>query len=334
MSDVLRFPIEGEKLHSAFAQIQGKLGKIQEQEKIELNIVNAFWPQEKYPFLEEYLELVRNRYRSEIIPVDYLSDPEAARKTINAWVERQSDGRIKNIIPHPIFRTTCWILTNAIYFKGQWLSRFERAATEQMPFYLNRNETTQVPMMHQTREFNYGEDDSLQVLELPYVGEELSMTIGLPRATEGLHNLERGLTAEGLKWWSKNLRRRDIEVSLPRFKMEYAKDLVDTLKAMGMVDALTPGIADFSGLDGHPGWLYIEIAEHKAFIETSEEGTEAAAATAVGCFPGIWQRLDRIDGESAVLRCTWRRTRLQTSTPRYSGRPTARDPGRLLGGST
>jgi serpin B len=285
MIDVLRFPIEGEELHSAFAEMQGKLRKIQEQKNIELNIVNSFWPQGKYPFLEEYLELVRKRYRSEIIPVDYLSDPEAARKRINAWVERQSEGRIKDIIPYPILPTTCWVLTNAIYFKGQWLSRFEKAATQQMPFYLNKDETTQVPMMHHTSQFTYGEDDSLQVLELPYVGEELSMTIALPREREGLHNLERGLTAEGLKWWGKNLRRRDIDVSLPRFKIEYAKDLIDTLKAMGMVDALTPGIADFSGLDGHPGRLYIEVAEHKAFIETNEEGTEATAATAVGCFP-------------------------------------------------
>ena len=285
MIDVLRFPIEGEKLHAAFAEVQEKLRKIQEQQKIELHVVNSFWPQVKYPFLEEYLELVRNRYRSEIIPVDYLSDPESARKRINGWVETETEGRIKDIIHYPILPTTCWILANAIYFKGEWLSRFEKVATKKMPFYRQKNETTQVLMMQQTKDFNYGEDDSLQVLELPYIGEELSMFIVLPSAIDGLQSLEESLTAEGLQWWAENLRRMPVAIYLPRFKVEYSKDLIDTLKAMGMVDALTRGIADFSGLGGHPGELYIEIAEHKAFIETSEEGTEAAAATAVGCFP-------------------------------------------------
>lgn len=285
MIDVLRFPMEGEELHAAFAEVQGKLRKIQEQQKIELNIVNSFWPQDRYPFVEEYLELVENRYRSEIIPVDYLSDSEYARERINTWVKRKTDGRINNIIPYPILPTTRWILTNAIFFKGEWASRFDKAATKQMPFYPNKNETIQVHMMRQTGQFKYGQDDSLQILELTYVGEDLSMAIALPRETRGLHSLERGLTAENLKWWSENLRSREIEVYFPRFKIEYAKDLVDTLKAMCMVEALTPGVANFSGLDGYPGWLYIESAEHKAFIETSEEGTEAAAATAVGCFP-------------------------------------------------
>ena len=105
MIDVLRFLIEGEELHAAFAEVQGKLRKIQEQQKIELHIVTSFWPQDKYPFLEEYLELVGNRYRSEIIPVDYLSDSESARRRINGWVERETGGRIKDIIPYPILPT-------------------------------------------------------------------------------------------------------------------------------------------------------------------------------------------------------------------------------------
>jgi serine protease inhibitor len=288
MADVIHLSLEGEELHSAFAEIQTKLNAIQ-QKKVELHIANSLWPQDRYPFLKEYLDFAKKYYQAEITPVDYMTGAETARLKINAWVERKTNKKIQNIIPDtkPQFLPplTTLVLINAIYFKGEWITKFKESDTTNIPFYPEENEAIEVPMMYQKGGLNYGEDEIVQVLEMPYAGNGLSMLIVLPRETDGLQYLEEKLTVERLKEWNNHLSKDLVAVYLPKFKMIYSVRLDDVLIAMGMKDAFVFRKANFSGMDGNPDWLYIEFFLHKAFVDVNEEGTEAAAATAAGCFP-------------------------------------------------
>lgn len=282
IADILHFPLEDEKLHSTFAEIQTRLNAIQQEGKIELSIANSLWPHNKHPFLKEYLELARKFYQTEITSVDYKTNPASARSKINSWVERETNGIIKDIISNSIDPFTRLILANAIYFKGEWVSRFKESATKQMPFYLEENETVEVPMMHQTNDLNYGENGFLQILEMPYAGNELSMVIILPRKIDGLQNVEEILSVDNLQEWSKSSYEEPVDLYLPKFTMTFQFDLKDVLKEMGMTDAFDRYKANFSGMDGNPNWAYINFAVHMAFVDVDEKGTEAAAATVGG----------------------------------------------------
>ena len=281
MAAALHFSLENERLHQAFASIQTTLNAIQRKKQIQLNIANSLWPQDRYPFLKEYLALTSKYYRTVITPVDYITKPEVARNVINSWVEEKTNDKIKDIIsetPDPLTRL---MLVNAIYFKGNWESQFKKTATREMPFHLNENKSIEAPMMNQTSEFNYGEEERLQVLELPYVGNKLSMLVILPKKIDGLHEFEDLLTKDSLEGWTRNISNRSVEVYLPRFKMTSEFRLDEELKSMGMKDAFDMDKANFSGMDGNPNWLYIGAVLHKAFVDVNEEGTEAAAATGV-----------------------------------------------------
>ena len=285
MADVLHFSLEAGKLHSSFAEIQKILNNIEQKGKIELSIANSLWPMDKYPFLEEYLELAGDYYRTEITPVNYLRDPENARRKINSWIERETNNKIRNIIPDisHLPSLTRLVLVNAIYFKGEWTTQFNKSATTRMTFHPGNNETINVSMMNQTCDLKYGEDVILQVLEMPYAGDNLSMVILLPREIDGLRDLEEILSADSLREWSRNSYERPVEVYLPRFKITFEVKLNDVLKAMGMNDAFHIVKADLSGMDGS-NMLYIQCMFHKAFVAVNEKGTEAAATT-MGCFP-------------------------------------------------
>ena len=224
---------------------------------------------------------MKSYYRTRITPVDYKKNPEGARRKINSWVERKTENKIKNILSNSLDPLTRLILVNAIYFKGDWANPFEISDTTEMPFFLSGNKSIDVSMMNQTNEFNYGENESLQILELPYVGDKLYMLVILPRKTDGLQDLEEIITNATLEEWTGNLSKKRVDVYLPRFKMTSEFDLKKVLIAMGMEDAFDMNKANFAGMDGNPNWLYIGAVLHKAFIDVSEEGTEAAAATAV-----------------------------------------------------
>lgn len=280
MAQTLHFSLDQSQLHPAFASLQAKLETVEAKSNVELRIANALWPHMDHPFLKEFLDLTRKYYGVLITPVNY-GDPEAARATINAWVEDRTESKIKDLVPpNAVDTSTCLVLTNAVYFKGNWVSQFDRSLTEDAPFWVTPDEAVQAPMMVQQREFGYAESDGLQILELPYAGDDLSMIVLLPEARDGLAELEAALTAENLERWTRHLWARQVRVFLPRFKMTSQFELGDTLASMGMRDAFTGGRADFSGMDGTRE-LYISAAIHKAFIDVNEEGTEAAAATAV-----------------------------------------------------
>lgn len=280
MADVLHFELEHQRLHPAFSALTEHLHG-GNRKGIELRVANRLWGQSGYEFLPEYLRVTKKQYGAELGQVDFIQQTEAARKTVNAWVEEQTNEKIQNLIPEGVLNElTRLVLTNAIYFKGDWSSQFDREATEEAPFHLTEEETVDVPLMFQREEFRYGAVEGLQVLELPYVGDVLSMLVLLPEAVDGLAALEQDLTPENLETWTKTLRKEKVEVFLPRFRMTSEFNLTDVLQAMGLASAFDPEQADFSGMIGRRE-LFLSAVVHKAFVEVNEQGTEAAAATGV-----------------------------------------------------
>jgi serpin B len=282
MAKTLRFSLDQENLHSAFAQVESRLNKLQKAGNIKLSVANSLWPQQDYKFLDEYLSLAKKHYGVSITPVDYKRAREAARKMINKWVEDKTQDKIKDLIqPGILDALTRLVLVNAIYFKGNWESQFKTDKTKDAPFHISSKKSVQAPMMTQKQKFKFANLGSFEILELPYVGNEMSMIVLLPEEIDGLKQLEADLSVENLKRWKSRLSKRDVLVFLPKFKMTSMLRLDKTLVSMGMIDAFSIPKANFAGMDGNPNWLYIAAVIHKAFVDVNEEGTEAAAATAV-----------------------------------------------------
>jgi serpin B len=284
MAKVLHFPSQRaggkERFHPAFGAIIKDLNARGEKGKYELIVANALWGQKGYEFLAEFLGLIESNYDGQLHEVDFISDTESARKAINAWVEKKTKDKIKDLITRGVLdRFTRLVLTNAIYFKGNWASQFKEEDTKEDAFTLQSGEKVNSPMMNQTAEFGYMETEDFQGLEMPYVNNGLSMIIFLPKRTDGLVEFEKKLTSENLSQWLAGLHKRKVIVSFPKFKQTCQFSLADVLKQMGMEDAFS-GKADFSRMTGKKD-LYISAVIHKAFVDVNEEGTEAAAATAV-----------------------------------------------------
>jgi serpin B len=248
--------------------------------KIQLNVANALWAQKDYAFLPAFVKRVETEYEGKLQEMDFVNAAEKSRKKINAWVEKKTKGKIKDLIaPGLLNAMTRLVLTNAIYFKGNWARQFKEELTRPQPFTLLNGRRAEVPMMNQRDEFRYAETDEIQVLELPYVGDDLSMVILLPKAVDGIGRLEEQLTRTNLSAWLDDLRQREVIVSIPRFRMTSKFGLQSTLAAMGVKDAFSDR-ADFSGMTGNRE-LFISAVVHQAYVDVNEEGTEAAAATGV-----------------------------------------------------
>ncbi len=278
-----------EYFHSVFGAIIKDLNSRGQKGGYELTVANALWGQQGYEFLKEFLEFIKTKYDGQLNEVDFITDTETARKTINAWVEEKTKNKIKDLIPSGVLsELTRLVLTNAIYFKGNWARQFETDRTRSAPFTLISGGKVDVPMMNQTAEFGYMETEDFQGLELPYVDNELSMIIFLPKTSEvlslpkgdGLADFEKTLTTENLSQWMSRLHERKVIVSVPKFKMTDEFSLVSVLKSMGMIDAFAPDAADFSGMNGKKD-LFISAVVHNAYVDVNEEGTEAAAATGI-----------------------------------------------------
>ena len=282
MKNTLRFPPDEKRTHLAFAELNATFDEVQKKAKVQLHIANSLWPQKDHVFLPEYLTLMKQHYGSSITPVDYVKATEKARKTINTWVEDKTDEKIKDLIRQgDLDPQTVLVLVNAIYFKGNWASQFDPKRTKDADFTLLNGKKQQASMMYQKGKFRYKEIEGVQVLELPYVGKQLSMILILPGKPSGLPELEAQLSVENLASWLSSVREQEVGVYLPRFKITWGTfELNKPLKALGMRKAFGSA-ADFSGMDGTKT-LFIGLVLHKAFVEVNEEGTEAAAATAVG----------------------------------------------------
>ena len=280
MAQVLHFEANQAAEHTAFGGLQTQLNAVQERKLVALNIANGLWAQQDHKFLPAFLNIAEKDYGAKVEQVDFHTGADSVRKDINDWVSDKTAGRIKDLVgPGALNQMTRLVLVNAIYFKGKWLTQFKASDTHPAPFKTAPDQSVEAPFMHQIANFGYAEADGLRLLELPYAGGDLSMVVVLPAETNGLKWLENGLTADKLSGWVASTRKQKVEVYLPKFTLTGQFMLGDTLRAMGMTDAFTPE-ADFSGMDGERD-LYISAVIHKAFVDVNEEGTEAAAATAV-----------------------------------------------------
>ena len=279
MATVLHFPANQEQMHQAFAAMSKDLLDHKEK-KYQLHIANALWGQKGYHFRDAFLQTTKTYYGAGLNEVDFRTAAEEARQTINAWVEEQTKEKIKDLIPPgALDALTRLVLTNAIYFKGDWVLPFKKEQTKDEAFKVSATQQVTVPMMQQTAFFNYLDGEDFQALELPYVGDTLSMVVLLPKKIDGLVNFEGSLSVETLTEWLSKLESREVVVSLPRFTMTVEFALKEVLSAMGMPLAFS-GEADFSGIS-EAEKLHIADVFHKAFVDVNEEGTEAAAATGV-----------------------------------------------------
>ena len=278
MKSVFHFP-ESNILRSNFAAIYNEINK--KDKPYKLSTGNALWAQQNYKFLEEYLSTVDKYYGGKVANVDFVKETEKSRQTINTFIEQQTNNKIKDLIPQGILDTsTVLVLTNAIYFKGTWTWEFDKSDTSEQDFKVTPNNVVKTSMMYMKNDkakFSYADVGDLQILELPYKGEEISMLILLP--TENLDGVEPSLTAEKLKEWKSQMKEDKLDaIYLPKFEFDTKYFMKETLSKMGMPSAF--GNADFSGMDGTKN-LFIDAVIHQAFIKVDEEGTEAAAATAV-----------------------------------------------------
>ena len=283
MEKVLHLP-EAEKANAGFKALLDALNDVKGGEKkrgFELSVANALWGQSGFPWRKEFLTATQESYGAGLVEVDFKDEP-AARKTINDWVEGHTNKKIKDLIPAGVLTAlTRMVLTNAVYFKGKWELEFDTKLTKDGPFRLADGTKADVPLMHKTARIRYGETDDAQAVELAYKGGETSMTVLLPKKADGLAAVEKGLSADSLDKLHAGMGNNEVILTLPRFKAETKYTLNDPLQKLGMKDAFDPNAADLGGMHTSPERLFISTVLHKAFVEVNEEGTEAAAATAV-----------------------------------------------------
>lgn len=283
----MHFSLSQDELHPAFADLNTNLTQREydmpdgEGVGFTLNVANAIWGLNYFPWRGEYVDLVDTYYTEGFRRIDFMADPESARNQINDWVEDQTEERIKDIVPPgAITRETLMVIANAIYFNASWLRPFNERQTQDESFTTLEGEQVTVPMMRQTETFLYAEGDDYQALELPYFGNDTAMLVILPEAGR-FSDVEDRLDTDLLNEITDALSGNRVEVYLPGFEYEFRLSLTSTLREMGMTDAFDDGRADFTGMIGETAeqTLFISDALHKAFIKVDEAGTEAAAAT-------------------------------------------------------
>jgi serpin B len=277
MAKVFHFTLPQERLQPAMGALLAAMNA--QHKDYQLRVADALWAQKDENFLPGYLKLLQENYGAGFHRVDFHTAPEAVRGDINRWVERQTNDKIKNLIaPGVLTPATRLVLTNAIYFQGDWRDPFQNAETKQEDFYLSATRPVKRPMMHRTGSYRYYDGGNFQALELPYAGDDLAMVVLLPKDRAGLPALEQSFTAAAAAQWIDSLKpAAKVILSLPRFTMTQQFDLTGVLATMGMSQAFS-NAADFSGMTGKPGFT-ISAAIHKAYIDVNETGTEAAAAT-------------------------------------------------------
>ena len=280
MKSVFHFP-ESNILRPNFAAIYNDINK--GVEDYELKTGNALWVQQDFPFLADYKNRVEKYFGGKAANLDFVKETEKSRQTINSFIGEQTNNKIKDLIPTGFLNAmTRLVLTNAIYFKGTWQWEFDTSDTRDSEFEITPTNIVKTPMMNMDPDkvsFNYADTGDLQILELPYKGDEISMLVLLP--SENLDAIENTLTAEKLNEYKSKMKETKLDsISLPKFEFDTKYFMNDVLSALGMPTAFSES-ADFSGMTGKKD-LFISFVIHQAYVKVDEKGTEAAAATAVG----------------------------------------------------
>ena len=280
MAKTLRLSQDQAAVHPAFAEIASKLAAINAAGNVEVTVANALWLQQNFQVFDAYLATIRAQYRGQLFPVNFAEAAEAARQQINAWIEERTKQKIRELLPAgSVSDATRCVLTNAIYFKGKWANAFDADATTEQPFWVSLDQEISVPMMRLQAPMKFAQIENMQIVELPYAGEEVSLLLAISTAKDGIGFLERHLAWDVLASWRRDIAMQDVELFLPKFSFTSQFGLVNTLEQMGMTDAFSDR-ADFSGIE-ESNTLRLSDVVHKAFVEVNEEGTEAAGATGV-----------------------------------------------------
>lgn len=280
MAKTLHFDLDRPQLNDGWSSLNRALRGTDVKRPYQLSVANALWTQKGFSFLPAFKQTAQQSYSAGLHEVDYKGSTEAARQTINRWVENETKDKIKDLIAKGVLTSdTRLVLTNAIYFKAPWMSTFHEPATKKEDFTLASGDKVKTPMMHQVHRFPYAEGDDFQLVSLPYERGDLSFVAILPKKADGLPALEKKMNAARLSDLLGKARTREVILTLPKFKMTAQANLNKTLKALGMGIAFSPK-ADFTGMSTEDA-LSISDVIHKAYIDLNEKGTEAAAATAV-----------------------------------------------------
>lgn len=280
MAQVLSLNTEKD-IHGNFQSLLAEMNKPGTQYL--LRMANRLFGEKTCEFLSTFKESCLRFYHAELEQLSFAKAAEQSRKHINTWVSKKTEGKIQDLLPgNSIDAQTKLVLVNAIYFKGRWNEQFDKTYTTEMPFKISQKEQRPVQMMFQEATFNlaYIEEIQAQVLELPYTGEELSMLILLPDDNVDLSLVEKNLTFEKFIAWTKPdyMKSTEVEVLLPRFKLEEHYDMESVLQHLGIIDAFQQRKADFLAMSTERD-LCLSKFVHKSFVEVNEEGTEAAAAS-------------------------------------------------------
>ncbi len=288
IGEAAHFVLPDARLHAAFGSLDADL--LSRTKKVAasadpftLQVANAAWAAKNLSFADDYVALLTQSYGAGPRSVDFEADPEAARAQINAWVLAQTNQRIANLLPPgSLPADAALVLTNAVYFKAAWAYPFNTARSADGEFSRLDNSTVTVPMMQDRGPMRYGEHAGHQVIELPYVGHEVSMIAILPEGDFG--RFENNLSAATLDRLIRSLSGESGTLTMPRFSFDSSADMKRALQSLGMRDAFDRASADFSGMNDQ-GALYISDVFHKTFIAVDEQGTEAAAASAAVAVP-------------------------------------------------
>jgi serpin B len=288
MAAVLRFPHKPQRVHESYRALLRCLGAAASRGSYRLSIAERLWGQEGTTFRAPFLKVTREQYGAQLEALDFVGAPEPSRQTINSWVSEKTEGKISDLLaPGSIDHLTRLVLTNAVYFYGFWAAPFDTMATNVEPFHVSPSKTVDVPLMHRKGKYSLSRAGDLSILEMPYRSENLTMVVVLPDSVTGLDGLEARLSAAALEEWLAALRPpKRVDVYLPRWRFTSRFILNEPLRALGMVSAFDPHVADFSGMDGKRD-LFVSLVAHQAYVDVNEKGTEAAAASATVMTLGV-----------------------------------------------
>lgn len=285
MARLLGMPDDRTAIAAAAAGLRKSLADAK-GEKIVLDVANRIWVQEDKRLEADFTALLESHYGAAAGVVDFAGAPEPSRKEINAWVSDHTATKIAELLKAgAITSLTRVVLTNAVYLKAPWAEPFRKEATQPASFHLAAGATADVPFMHRSDSLVAGTvgdgPKAATVCEIPYEGGQLAMVVVVPHAIDGLAEVLAGLDGGSLAGWrAEAMRSRPVRLALPKWTARKSLDLKATLVGLGMKQAFQGGVADFSGIDGTRD-LFVSAVVHEGFVDVSEEGTEAAAATAV-----------------------------------------------------
>lgn len=281
MAGALNFSIPRERVDAANSGVLDAMDRYRQGQNVELLTANALCLTTHGDLVQDaYIKLLRDKYRAELFSAQDIGP-------INAWVSEKTHNKIDRILEQLHPNSVC-VLLNAVYFKGLWSEQFDKKLTRRESFFTTDDgKALSVPMMRRKGKYALSEYDDFTALSMPYKDHSLSMVIILPKERTGLAKVEKKLSSETVQSVLSDLEKRlpaEVALSLPRFKTEFEADVIPAFKALGMELAFSDTKADFGGITGHdnkPGEIWINQIRHKAFLEVNEEGSEAAAATAV-----------------------------------------------------